>query len=212
VCIFSLQEISSNDSRVKHITAQTRAKFVLTTNSKLKVKISIETMKLGNLVVVAAFFCVAFAQHDHDHGGDSEECEEAFESFVEFLEGDERRRILSEDHDHDHEHQLEVAICNEAADTFMIEEEGGETFEGNLTDFQFDGCPAKDKCERLICEDGELLIAHFEECCDDVAIDAEPALECEVEHEHEPSKAMSLSANLPLVAALCLLKISVGGQ
>jgi len=69
-----------------------------------------------------------------------------------------------------------------------VVEEGGETFEGNLTDYEFDGCtllPTENKCERLVCEDGELLIAHFESCCSGDTVGAEPALECEVAHEEE---------------------------
>jgi len=63
-----------------------------------------------------------------------------------------------------------------------------EVFQGNLIEYEFDGCsllPAKQKCERLICdsENGELLIAHFESCCPSIAVDAEPALKCEIEHE-----------------------------
>jgi len=220
-CTLSPQKISSNDSlsqpvpRHKHAQNLYRPPNRNRGKAEAKVRqLNIQRMKLVTFAAVAAFVGVTFAQHDHDHdhGGDSEECEEALESFIEFLEENERRRILSDDHDHDHEHHIEEAVCDEAAGTFMIEEEGGETFEGNLTDYEHDGCPTETKCERLICEDGELLIAHFEACCGDVALDAEPALECEVEHDHAPSKAISHSSNLGLVAALCLLKLSGWGQ
>jgi len=65
-------------------------------------------MKFHHLALAGTCLVVATAQHDH--GSDSEECEEALESFVEFLEANERRRFLNGDHEEHEEHHLELRL------------------------------------------------------------------------------------------------------
>ncbi|GBG32742.1 Zinc transporter ZIP12 [Hondaea fermentalgiana] len=131
---------------------------------------------------------LAADDHDHEHDHDEDECAESNERLREVLEeiaGD-LNPASDIPESVNSEATFQVFACTN--DSFSVYMDSQAFLGVPLNDSLFDSCSSEhaedfdeDFCEIPVCEDGELVIEHFEGCCSAVLVDGAAVAEHECE-------------------------------